>query len=97
VEFRILGPLLEVLDDDGRPLALGGAKQRTLLAVLLLHAGQVVSAERLMAVDPQVLNPALALRARVASVAGDSDQAAYEAEVKSRWGRWWACGVAPST
>jgi hypothetical protein len=56
VEFRILGPL-EVLDDDGRPLALGGAKQRTLLAVLLLHAGRVVSAERLMAVDLQVLNP----------------------------------------
>jgi hypothetical protein len=81
VEFRILGPL-EVLDDDGRPLALGGAKQRTLLAVLLLHAGRVVSAERLMAVDLQVLNPALALRARVASVAGESDQAStYAAEL----------------
>jgi predicted ATPase/DNA-binding SARP family transcriptional activator len=47
VEFRILGPL-EVLDDHGRPLILGGAKQRALLAVLLLHAGQVVSAERLV-------------------------------------------------
>ena len=47
VEFRILGPL-EVLDDHGRPLALGGAKQRALLAVLLLHAGNVVSAERLI-------------------------------------------------
>jgi DNA-binding SARP family transcriptional activator/class 3 adenylate cyclase len=46
VEFRILGPL-EVLD-EGRPLALGGAKQRALLAVLLLHAGAVVSAERLV-------------------------------------------------
>ena len=43
----MLGPL-EVLDDDGRPLALGGAKQRALLAVLLLHAGQVVSADRLI-------------------------------------------------
>ena len=47
MEFRILGPL-EVLDHDGRPLVLGGAKQRALLAVLLLHAGEVVSAERLI-------------------------------------------------
>jgi DNA-binding SARP family transcriptional activator len=47
VQFRILGPL-EVLDDDGRPLVLGGPKQRALLAVLLLHAGQVVSADRLI-------------------------------------------------
>jgi DNA-binding SARP family transcriptional activator/class 3 adenylate cyclase len=47
VEFRILGPL-EVLSDDGRPLALGGPKQRALLAVLLLEAGAVVSAERLI-------------------------------------------------
>ena len=47
VEFRILGPL-EVLDGHGRPLALGGAKQRALLAVLLLHAGEVVSAPRLV-------------------------------------------------
>jgi WD40 repeat protein/DNA-binding SARP family transcriptional activator len=47
VQFRILGPL-EVLDDAGQPLALGGAKQRALLAVLLLHAGQIVSAERLI-------------------------------------------------
>jgi DNA-binding SARP family transcriptional activator len=47
VQFRILGPL-EVLDDQGRPLALGGPKQRALLAVLLLDAGAVVSAERLV-------------------------------------------------
>jgi WD40 repeat protein/DNA-binding SARP family transcriptional activator len=47
VQFRMLGPL-EVLDDAGRPLVLGGAKQRALLAVLLLHAGQVVSADRLI-------------------------------------------------
>jgi WD40 repeat protein/DNA-binding SARP family transcriptional activator len=47
LRFRMLGPL-EVLDDDGRPLILGGAKQRALLAVLLLHPGQVVSADRLI-------------------------------------------------
>jgi len=47
VEFRILGPL-EVLDAQGQRLALGGPKQRALLAVLLLHAGQVVAVERLV-------------------------------------------------
>jgi DNA-binding SARP family transcriptional activator len=46
VEFRILGPL-EVLD-DGQALDLGGAKQRSLLAVLLLNANQVVSSDRLI-------------------------------------------------
>ena len=46
MEFRLLGPL--EVTDDGRALALGGAKQRSLLAVLLLHANQVVSADRLI-------------------------------------------------
>jgi DNA-binding SARP family transcriptional activator/DNA-binding beta-propeller fold protein YncE len=47
VEFRILGPL-EARDDDGRavPLSVGG--QRKLLAVLLLHPGEVVSSDRLI-------------------------------------------------
>jgi len=46
VEFRILGPL-EVWA-QGRPLPLPGAKQRALLAALLLHAGQVVAADQLV-------------------------------------------------
>lgn len=46
MEFRILGPL-EVLE-RGRPLDVGGAKQRALLAVLLLNANRVVSSDRLM-------------------------------------------------
>jgi DNA-binding SARP family transcriptional activator len=46
VEFRILGPL-EVLDDD-RPVALPGGRGRALLALLILHAGEVVSADRLI-------------------------------------------------
>ncbi len=46
MDFRILGPL-EVCD-DGRVLPLGGAKQRALLAILILHANEVVSAERLL-------------------------------------------------
>jgi DNA-binding SARP family transcriptional activator/streptogramin lyase len=45
VDFRILGPL-EV--DDGRPLALGGVKQRSLLALLLLERGRTVATERLI-------------------------------------------------
>jgi DNA-binding SARP family transcriptional activator len=46
MDFRLLGPL-EVAGDDG-PLALGGVKQRSLLAMLLLHANQVVSTDRLI-------------------------------------------------
>jgi DNA-binding SARP family transcriptional activator len=46
LELRILGPF-EALA-DGRPLRLGGAKQRALLAVLLLRAGEVVSSDRLI-------------------------------------------------
>jgi DNA-binding SARP family transcriptional activator len=45
-EFRILGPL-EVEGDAG-PIALGGQRQRALLAALLLEAGRVVSTERLV-------------------------------------------------
>jgi len=46
MEFRILGPL--EVQRDGRPLALGGGKQRTLLAALLLEANRVVSSDRLI-------------------------------------------------
>src|SRR5207253_4461637 len=46
VEFRILGPL-QVLDGDAE-VAPGSPKERALLAVLLLHAGEVVSRERLI-------------------------------------------------
>jgi DNA-binding SARP family transcriptional activator/ABC-type branched-subunit amino acid transport system substrate-binding protein len=46
VEFRILGSL-DVVEHD-RPLVLGSPKQRALLAVLLLHRGEVVSTDRLI-------------------------------------------------
>jgi DNA-binding SARP family transcriptional activator len=45
-EFRLLGPL-EVEGEDG-PLALGGQKQRAVLALLLLNAGRVVSTDSLV-------------------------------------------------
>jgi len=46
MEFRILGPL-EVCGETGT-LPLGGAKQRALLAILLVRVNEVVSAERLL-------------------------------------------------
>ena len=46
MEFRLLGPL-EALS-DGRPLPIGGQKQRGVLALLLLHANEVVSTDRLI-------------------------------------------------
>jgi DNA-binding SARP family transcriptional activator/ABC-type branched-subunit amino acid transport system substrate-binding protein/DNA-binding beta-propeller fold protein YncE len=47
MEFRVLGPL-EVREHDS-PLPLGGPKQRSLLAFLLLHAGETVSTDRIQA------------------------------------------------
>ena len=46
MQFGILGPLEVTAESDG-PVALGGARARALLAVLLLHANESVSAERL--------------------------------------------------
>ena len=46
MEFAILGPL--TVRQDGHELTLGPAKQRALLAVLLLHAGETMTKERLI-------------------------------------------------
>src|SRR5215211_283496 len=46
MDFRILGPL-QVLDEE-RVLHVGGGKQRSVLALLLLHANEVVSSDRLI-------------------------------------------------
>jgi DNA-binding SARP family transcriptional activator/tetratricopeptide (TPR) repeat protein len=46
MEFRILGPL-EVLD-EGRAITLAGSRQRALLALLLLHANETLSTDRLI-------------------------------------------------
>ena len=48
MDFRILG-ILEVAD-GGRPVEIGAAKERALLAELVLHANQIVSRERLVEV-----------------------------------------------
>jgi DNA-binding SARP family transcriptional activator/tetratricopeptide (TPR) repeat protein len=46
MEFHVLGPL-EVVE-QGRALSLGGPKQRAVLAVLVLHANEVVPTDRLI-------------------------------------------------
>jgi peptide/nickel transport system substrate-binding protein len=46
MDYRILGPLDVCV--DGHALALGGEKQRALLAILLLHANEAVSVDRLI-------------------------------------------------
>ena len=46
MEFRLLGPL-EVVDDDGAPVEIPGTRLRMLLAVLLVHANEVVPVDRL--------------------------------------------------
>ena len=46
MEFRILGPL--EVEASGRLLPVTGAKQRGLLALLLIHANEVVPRERLI-------------------------------------------------
>jgi predicted ATPase/DNA-binding SARP family transcriptional activator len=47
MEFRLLGPL-EVVDDGGEPVALGGRRPRAVLALLLLSPNRAVSTERLI-------------------------------------------------
>jgi hypothetical protein len=46
MQFHVLGPL-EVVGDDG-PVQLGRGKRRSLLALLLMHANELVSTDRLI-------------------------------------------------
>jgi len=46
LEFRLLGPFDVVV--DGRSVPLGGTKQRALLAMLAIHANEVLPADRLI-------------------------------------------------
>jgi 2-polyprenyl-6-methoxyphenol hydroxylase-like FAD-dependent oxidoreductase len=69
VEFRILGPV-EVVHADS-PVELGGPRHRRLLAVLLLHAGRVVTAgsltRALWGEDPPRSAPAM-LQVRISEL-----------------------------
>lgn len=69
MEFRVLGPL-EVWD-EGRRLSIAGAKQRALFTVLLLHANEIVSSDRLVDLlwaDESPENGAAALRVRLSQL-----------------------------
>ena len=46
MQYRLLGPL-EVLDGE-RSVDIGGGRRRSLLALLLIHANEVISADRLV-------------------------------------------------
>ena len=46
MEFRVLGPL--EVTADGQPVPLAGARTRAVLAMLLVHANQVVSCDQLI-------------------------------------------------
>jgi DNA-binding SARP family transcriptional activator len=46
MDFSLLGPLQ--VSDGGRAVALGGSKQRALLALLVLHANETLSTDRLI-------------------------------------------------
>lgn len=70
VDFGILGPL-EVRDEEGNPISIPGARERALLADLLIHAGEVVSADRLIEdlwADHQPDNAPNALQAVISRV-----------------------------
>jgi LuxR family maltose regulon positive regulatory protein len=66
VEVRLFGELEAV--QDGIAVPVRGTKQRALLALLALHCGEPVSADRLIDVlwgDGQAANPANALQAQI--------------------------------
>jgi len=69
MEFRILGPL--EVHHGGGPLRVPGAKERALLADLLVHAGRVVPADRLIEDlwgEKPLGNPANTLQGRVSAL-----------------------------
>ena len=46
MEFRLLGPF--EVERDGQVVALGGRRQRAVLALLTMHAGEVLSTDRIV-------------------------------------------------
>ncbi|MEJ2085224.1 MAG: alpha/beta fold hydrolase, partial [Acidobacteriota bacterium] len=67
MKYRVLGPL-EVLSSSGDVIAMDSPKQRMLLAALIAHSNQVVSAERLAEMlwgEDQPADPAAALQTHV--------------------------------
>src|SRR4051812_45661676 len=97
MQFRILGPL-EVAGDN-QAVTLGGTSQRALLALLLLHANEVVSSDRLIdELWPGELPDAgaTALQVRVSQLRKALGAAAERLETKGR-ATCFACGPTSST
>jgi predicted ATPase/DNA-binding SARP family transcriptional activator len=67
IEFRLLGPL--EVRRNGQPIVVRGGKPRSVLAMLLLHAGEVVSTDRLIEALWCARPPATAANALQAHVA----------------------------
>jgi DNA-binding SARP family transcriptional activator len=88
VEFRLLGPL-EVLR-EGRPVSLGGRKPRALLAILLLHANEVVSADRLIdalwgeSAPPGAVNTLQAHVSMLRKALGGKESSAAEGRIRTQ-------------
>lgn len=60
-----------MLDDAGAPVSVPGVKQRRLLALLAVHAGEVVSADRIVDVlwgEEPLRDPANAVQAKIAQL-----------------------------
>jgi len=69
LEYRVLGPIEVVRVDEVSPVPLASSRQRLLLACLLAHAGQVVSADQLVEAlwgdDALLADPADALQSHI--------------------------------
>jgi DNA-binding SARP family transcriptional activator len=89
MDYRILGPL-EVFVGD-RPVELSGDKQRALLAILLLHANEPVSADRLIdgiwgeQLPPTALKTLQGYVSRLRRVLGNGDRES-QGPVRERYG-----------
>jgi SARP family transcriptional regulator, regulator of embCAB operon len=81
LDFRVLGPIEAFV--DGHPLALLGRKQRGLLAILLLHANELVSTDRLIDElwgDAQPANADKSLQMQVSRLRRELDNACANSE-----------------
>ncbi|MET9633731.1 BTAD domain-containing putative transcriptional regulator [Lentzea sp. NPDC006480] len=67
MRFQLLGPV-EVSGDDGRPVALPGARARAILAMLLISRPNVVTASRLFETGHTAKDPVNALHVQIAKL-----------------------------
>ncbi|MBO0804553.1 MAG: tetratricopeptide repeat protein [Nocardiopsaceae bacterium] len=87
MEFKLLGPV-EIIGDTGQPLTLARARERCLLAVLLLNAGQALSAGKLISCiqdDDQGMAEAT-FRTYLSHVKGVVDAMGGQAQLTAREG-----------